>query len=90
MGNLYISSENVTLSAFPYIGGSYSGTGDLFASCLSAGIARGDQIPSILEMAGHFLELALTDSVANNVPENDGVNFEKFLYLLIPSRKDNV
>ena len=90
MGNLYISSENVTLSAFPYIGGSYSGTGDLFASCLSAGIARGDQIPSILEMTGHFLELALTDSVANNVPENDGVNFEKFLYLLIPSRKDNV
>ena len=41
MGNLYVTKEMQTLVSFPYIGGSYSGTGDLFASCLSAGIAKG-------------------------------------------------
>lgn len=84
MGNLYISKEESSLLAFPYIGGHYSGTGDLFASCLAAGIARGDDIPSIIKMAGEFLELALADSVRENVPRNDGVNYEKFLSLLIP------
>lgn len=85
MGNLYISGSKHALVAFPYVGGSYSGTGDLFASCLVAGIARGMDIPSIIEMAGTFLEYSLTDSVAESVPENDGVNYEKYLYILIDS-----
>lgn len=83
MGNLYISGSQHALVSFPYVGGSYSGTGDLFASCLVAGIARGMEIPSIIEMAGTFLEYALTDSVNEQIPENDGVNYEKYLYLLI-------
>lgn len=90
MGNLYISKEDSSLLAFPYIGGHYSGTGDLFASCLAAGIARGDDIPSIIKMAGEFLELALTDSVKENVPRNDGVNYEKFLSLLMPTTRDTI
>lgn len=82
MGNLYITADDCILSSFPYIGGSYSGTGDLFASCLAGGIARGDSIPDIMNMAGEFLELALADSVKENVPRNDGVNYEQFLPLL--------
>lgn len=84
MGNLYISREETSLLAFPHIGGSYSGTGDLFASCLAAGIARGDEIPAIIQMAGEFLELALADTVREQVPRNDGVNYEKYLSLLTP------
>lgn len=87
MGNLYITETDFDIVSFPYIGGSYSGTGDLFASCLVAGIARGLEIPSIIETAGTFLEHALTDSVKENVPENDGVNFEKYLYLLMNAVK---
>jgi len=83
MGNLYIAGSEHALVSFPYIGGSYSGTGDLFASCLVAGIANGIEIPSIIEMAGTFLELALTDSVNEQIPENDGVNYEKYLYILV-------
>ena len=85
MGNLYVSNEKHELVSFPYVGGSYSGTGDLFASCLVAGIARGLEIPSIIETAGTFLELALTDSVKEQIPENDGVNYEKYMYILIDS-----
>lgn len=87
MGNLYISDTEHELVSFPYVGGSYSGTGDLFASCLVAGIARDMDIPSIIEMAGTFLECSLTDSVNEKIPENDGVNYEKYLYLLIEHMK---
>lgn len=84
MGNLCISDEESRLLAFPYIGGSYSGTGDLFASCIAAGIARGEDIPSITFTAGSFLEAALADSIKEQVPRNDGVNYEKYLSMLIP------
>ena len=83
MGNLYITKKDMQVFAFPYIGGSYSGTGDLFASCLAAGIARGDEIADVISLAGEFLELALEDSVAEGVPEQDGVNYEKYLYKLM-------
>lgn len=87
MGNLYVTDSGSELCAFPYIGGSYSGTGDLFASCLAAGIARGDAIPDIIRMTGAFLELALKDSVEEGVPSNDGVNYEKYLSHLMNTPK---
>ena len=79
MGNLLINRESASLFSFPYVSGSYSGTGDLFASCIAAGIARGDSISSVIQLAGEFLELALLDSVKEHVPCNDGVNYEQFL-----------
>lgn len=84
MGNLYAAKEHFEVFSFPYVGGSYSGTGDLFASCLCAGIARGDDIPSVIQTAGRFIELAMIDSVKEQIERNDGVNYEKFLSLLIP------
>lgn len=84
MGNLNASKDACELLSFPYVGGSYSGTGDLFASCLCAGIARGEAIPSIIRKAGKFIELSLKDSVKEKVDRNDGVNYEQFLSLLMP------
>lgn len=83
MGNYYITKDSCGLSSFPYIGGSYSGTGDLFASCIAAGIARGDEIPDLIEKAGTFLKEALKDSVWEQVSRNEGVNYEKYLSLLM-------
>ncbi len=85
MGNLYVTEDTCEVFAFPYVGGSYSGTGDLFASCLCAGVARGDSIPSVIQTAGKFIELALSDSVREQIDRNGGVNYEKYLSLLIPS-----
>ncbi len=85
MGNLYITPSDTSLCSFPLIGGSYSGTGDLFASCLAAGIARGDSVKDIMHMAGKFIELSIADTVRENIPRNDGVNYEKYLSLLFPS-----
>ena len=58
----------------------YSGTGDLFASCITGGLARGTSLTEMMQTAGSFLEKALADSVKEQVPVNEGVNFEKYLF----------
>lgn len=83
MGNLLVNPEDYSLFSFPYIGGSYSGTGDLFASCIAAGIARGYSLSSVIRTAGDFLEQSLIDSVREQIPRNDGVNYEQHLPLLL-------
>ena len=85
MGNLFLSEKDQKLIPFPYIGGSYSGTGDLFASCIAAGIARGDTPETAAELAGEFISLAIADSIKEQVPRNDGVNYEKYLSMLASS-----
>lgn len=84
IGNLYLHGTECSFTSAPYIGGSYSGTGDLFASCMAGGIARGDALPSLLRTTGEFLENSLKDSVLENIPYNDGVNYEKYLSILMP------
>lgn len=82
IGNLLLDGSSHFLSAFPCCDGSYSGTGDLFASCITGGLARGTSLTEMMQTAGSFLEKALADSVKEQVPVNEGVNFEKYLYLL--------
>lgn len=86
IGNLAVDQSGRRLSAFPYIGGSFSGTGDLFASIISGGIARGDDIFRTMDLAGEFVERAMKDSAAEGVERNQGTNFEKYLGMLLPGR----
>lgn len=83
IGNLTVREQCAALSAFPYIGGSFSGTGDLFASVVAGGIARGDDIFRTVELAGAFIEAAMEDSAKENVSRNEGANFEKYLGMLL-------
>lgn len=83
IGNLTVTKERTELSAFPYIGGSFSGTGDLFASVVAGGIAREDDIFHTVELAGAFVGVAMEDSAKAHVPRNEGANFEKFLGMLL-------
>lgn len=86
IGNLAVDQSGRRLSAFPYIGGSFSGTGDLFASIIAGGIARGDDIFRTMDLAGEFVERAMKDSAAEGVERNQGTNFEKYLGMLLPGR----
>ena len=43
---------------------------------------RGISLTEMMQTAGSFLEKSLIDSVEEHVPVNEGVNFEKYLYLL--------
>lgn len=83
IGNMLVSKNSCKISAFPYIGGSFSGTGDLFASVIAGGAARGDSLENTMELAGDFIERAMKDSVRQKIERNDGVNYEKYLGMLV-------
>lgn len=82
MGNLAVTRKEKFLSAFPFVGESYSGTGDLFASVIAGSRARGDKLEKSMETAGRLIGLALEDSVRGKVPRNDGVDYEQYLWML--------
>lgn len=83
IGNLTVTKGRAELSAFPYIGGSFSGTGDLFASVVAGGIARGGDVFDTVELAGSFIWKAMRDSEKAKVQRNEGADFEKHLGMLI-------
>lgn len=89
MGNLAVTRKEKFLSAFPFVGESYSGTGDLFASVIAGGRARGDRLEKSMETAGRLIGLALEDSVREKVPRNDGVNYEQYLWMLSKEGDDS-
>lgn len=64
-------------------GGSYSGTGDLLASVVCASMVRGDSAITGVRRACHFIEQALIETTAEQIPRNDGINFEPYLSLLL-------
>ena len=82
MGNLAVTEEGTAFAAFPFIGDSYSGTGDLFASVVAAGMARGDRLSDSMALAGAMIERAIQDAVRDGVPRNDGVEYEQYLWML--------
>ena len=84
IGNLIITQEQCELIAFPYIGGSYSGTGDIFASIIAGGMVRGDSLRDLCLLAGRFVEAAMRDSAADQVEEIAGTEFEQHLGMLLP------
>lgn len=84
IGNLYLSREQTEFICFPRIGGSYSGTGDLFAACLAGGRMLGIPTPEMIRRAGDFLLCALRDTLQNNIPPNDGIEYEPYLSMLMP------
>lgn len=86
MGNLVVEKKEASWYFASKRGGSYSGTGDLFASVLSAGLVQGISVKNCVEMAVNFLGNAIQDALSEGTDRNDGVCFEKYLWML--ARKD--
>lgn len=79
MGNLIAENGQISWRFAPKTGGSYSGTGDLFASVLSAGLVKGMSMADCVELAVNFLSKAIEEAVQEGTDRNDGVCFEKYL-----------
>lgn len=82
IGNLAVTKEGAHFAALPFIGESYSGTGDLFASVVAAGKARGDRLIDSVTLAAEMIRRAIGDAVRERVPRNDGVEYERYLWML--------
>ncbi len=85
--NLVISKDSCDAISCPIHGGSYSGTGDLLASVVCAGMVRGNTVVDAVRLAVRFLEAALIDTVKDGVDRNDGLNFEPYLSMLSDSNR---
>lgn len=83
IGNMYLDGNKTFYGAMPYNGKSYSGTGDLFASVIMGSMMRGEDIEKSVQLAEAFLTAAINDTSFEQIPKVEGVNFEKFLRMLL-------
>lgn len=79
MGNLVASKREYAYFERPYIGRSFSGTGDLFASVVCGSIVRGESLTDAVEKAVDFLQIGIEDAITEKVSSNHGICFEKYL-----------
>ncbi len=80
--NATLSDNDFSFAKSKCYGGSFSGTGDIFASIIFASLLNGENLVSAAEKATRFIEKATEDTVKEPYDRNDGINFEKFLYQL--------
>ena len=79
IGNLICQDGNTTWVTAAKEGGSYSGTGDLFASVLSAGMVKGIDTVDSVHRTVKFLAKGIHDAVVEGTDRNEGICFERYL-----------
>ena len=79
MGNLICKDGVQTWVSTVKEGGRYSGTGDLFASVLSAGMVKGMDTVDSVRKAVKFLSKGIHDAVLEGTDRNEGICFERYL-----------
>lgn len=79
MGNLICKDGVQTWVSTVKEGCSYSGTGDLFASVLSAGMVKGMDTVDSVRKAVKFLSKGIHDAVLEGTDRNEGICFERYL-----------
>jgi len=80
----YLWDKGLTSSIIiPSAGASRPGTGDMFASILSANALKGKPFALSVQQAADFIAACISDSEAANTPIKEGVLFEQNLYKLL-------
>ncbi len=62
-----------------FIDAYYPGTGDIFTSVLTGSVLNGDSLPAAMNKAVSFLSLAIKTSYGYNIPNRNGVMFERVI-----------
>lgn len=89
VANLMVTREKTTAGISSFIGASYSGTGDLFASVIAGGKARGDRTEDSVRLAGEMIEKAVRESAALGISGKEGAEYEKYLWMLCKKTKES-
>ena len=88
VANLTVTGEKTTGGISSFIGASYSGTGDLFASVIAGGKARGDRTEDSVRLAGEMIEKAGRESAALGISGKEGAEYEKYVWMLCKMTKE--
>ena len=81
--NIAVTERGTHMSRSHLFNRSFSGTGDLFASVLCGCRVNGMTTEDSIDLAGRFLYHSIADTMNDNIPPNDGINFEKYLVDLL-------
>lgn len=81
--NITVEKNRISVAKSKIFGGSYSGTGDIFASVICGKLVDKINVHEASENAVRFLEKAIEDSYLEHTDRNDGVNFQKYLGMII-------
>lgn len=65
------------------VGGSYSGTGDIFSSVVCGKLLSGQSSFEAVKTAVDFLSKSIESSYKNNTDQNSGVDFQKYLGMIL-------
>lgn len=80
ISNIVYDSTGCEIITGKLSGGYFSGTGDIFSSIVTGGLMRGLSLSESAKLAADFISMCAADTEGRS--GNDGVNFEKFLYVL--------
>ncbi|MBE6827677.1 MAG: pyridoxamine kinase [Ruminococcaceae bacterium] len=83
IANIINDNHSVTVIKSELFGGSFSGTGDIFACIVTAELTKGMSTAYAVKKASRFIEKAVRDSVRKGTDRNEGINFEKYIEALI-------
>ena len=83
MGNLVVSERECAYIERPYVGKSFSGTGDLFSAVVCGSVVSGMGLTDSVQRAVDFLQTGIEDAARENVDSCHGIQFEKYLHRLL-------
>ena len=84
-GSLCLDTKTgkLTVTENPCLEVSFPGTGDLFASVICGSLVKGLSVRKAMEKASYFLQEAIEEASAEQIPPVHGVHFEKYLSRLL-------
>ena len=80
--NAIVDKDGIRFVKSHILHGSFSGTGDILASVISACAVKGIAVEKAVEIAADFIYKSVEDTLKYDTDKRDGVNFEKFMHML--------
>lgn len=81
--NFVFENNKIYKIAYKLIKQNYPGTGDIFTSIVTAEVVNGKNIKNAVYKATNFLQKVVSETYESGSDFKNGVEFEKYLYMLI-------
>jgi len=85
--NAIVDNDGINFVKSHILHGSFSGTGDILASVISACAVQGIDVEKAVKLAADFIYKSVEDTLKYDTDKRDGVNFEKFMYMLTEAKR---
>lgn len=86
IANLIVEKSSTSLVKSTLLGGSYSGTGDIFSSVVCGAIINKKSVNDAVTLATEFISKSIKNTPTELAYEPDGVKFQKHLEMLINAK----